>query len=181
MDTIIGAGALQDAGRMGAAALESEPWRAVTALTLHVDAEHAATNVAAAAFCSLLLARRTGLGVSVAVAVAAGAAGNALAYVADPSAVWVGASTAVFGLLGALCAAYRSLALCALSALLCYASHAAGVATAAHVAGWIAGVAVGFLADREHKCGPLGPLGQLVCAFGAAAVVAVCWALALSA
>jgi rhomboid protease GluP len=175
---IIGPGALQDAGRMSAQAFDSSPWRAVTALTLHVDVEHAVANAATALGCTLLLSRRTGLGVSIAVAVVGGALGNVLdAYACAPEVTWVGASTAVFALMGALCVAYRSVAMVLLSAALCYASHAADVHTSVHVCGWFAGVVVGLLADREHK---FSPLAQLACAFGAASLVAVSWSAALA-
>ena len=90
-----------DARRIGA----GEPWRAVTALTLHADLPHALANAASAtvfvgAVCGLL-----GVGLGSATVLASGALGNlANAWVRGGDHHSVGASTAVFGAVGLLCA-----------------------------------------------------------------------------
>ncbi len=88
-----------DAARM----LQGEWWRAVTALTLHADAEHVAANAVAAAVFVGAVARRIGPALAVWLTFAAGVAGNALtALVLRDGHVSVGASTAVFAALGTL-------------------------------------------------------------------------------
>ncbi len=88
-----------DAKRM----MAGEWWRAVTALTLHADAPHVLGNAVASALLLTVACRQLGPGVGLWLLLLAGAGGNALtaaAHGADH--VSVGASTAVFGALGAL-------------------------------------------------------------------------------
>jgi membrane associated rhomboid family serine protease len=83
--------------------LGGEPWRAVTALTLHADAAHALGNAVAGALFFSGVFRVFGLGVGGLLVLAAGAGGNALnAWLHQSGHVAVGASTAVFGALGLL-------------------------------------------------------------------------------
>lgn len=159
IDHLIGPGAMQHAGLMSSAALDSEPWRCVTALTLHADTAHATANAVGLGSFGLVSARRSGLGVSVLVAVVGGALGNALdAYALAPSYTWIGASTAVFALAGAAAALYRSIALLALGVALVIASHAVDVNTGAHACGLLAGLALGLFVrtdDGEPTSAPL--------------------------
>lgn len=87
----------------------SQPWRAVTALTLHADSVHVIGNVISGAIFASAVDRRLGPGVSALAVLVAGAAGNAA------NAAWhhaigegfhgsIGASTAVFGAVGLLAA-----------------------------------------------------------------------------
>ncbi len=85
--------------------VSGEPWRAVTALTLHSDLTHALGNAFSCAVFASLLMRRYGAGAGAALLLASGALGNWL------TAEWheshhrsVGASTALFGAIGALAA-----------------------------------------------------------------------------
>ncbi|MFO0756124.1 MAG: rhomboid family intramembrane serine protease [Byssovorax sp.] len=89
--------------------LTSEPWRAVTALTLHADSVHVLGNVISGSVFGSALHRRLGAGATALGVVASGAVGNLL------NALWhqrvtgqdhasIGASTAVFGLVGLLAA-----------------------------------------------------------------------------
>lgn len=88
------------AGRMG-----SEPWRAVTALTLHVDAVHVAGNAVATAMLLPAVAERFGPGLAGLLLVVGGAAANLLGALAhDPRHSAVGASTATFAAIGILTA-----------------------------------------------------------------------------
>ena len=85
--------------------LNGEPWRAVTALTLHVDLLHVMGNVIATALLLPPIIRRLGPGIGLALALLSGAGGNLLAaWVQGPRHVAVGASTATFGALGILAA-----------------------------------------------------------------------------
>ncbi len=83
--------------------LEGEYWRALTALTLHSGLGHLMSNALWGALFLALAGETMGAGVAALLAVASGALGNAL------NAVWqgeghasLGASTAVFGVLGVL-------------------------------------------------------------------------------
>ena len=83
-----------------------EWWRTATALTLHADAAHVGGNAALGGIALTALARRLGPAAAAWVALGAGVAGNALTAAAHRRGfVSVGASTAVFGLLGALAGA----------------------------------------------------------------------------
>ena len=85
--------------------LNGEPWRAVTALTLHVDLLHVLGNTIATALLLPPIVRRLGPGIGLALVLLAGAAANLLgAWVQGPQHVAVGASTATFGALGILAA-----------------------------------------------------------------------------
>lgn len=89
--------------------LGGEPWRVVTALTLHADLAHVVSNMVAGALFLAGVFRVFGFGAGAALVLASGALGNALnaSLRSSPHSV-VGASTAVFGALGLL--AGRSLA-----------------------------------------------------------------------
>jgi membrane associated rhomboid family serine protease len=81
----------------------SDPWRAVTALTLHADPAHALGNALAGALFFTLWLRVFGPGIGVALVLAAGTLGNVMnAGLHASSHVSVGASTAVFGAIGLL-------------------------------------------------------------------------------
>jgi membrane associated rhomboid family serine protease len=94
---------LADAGRM----LHGELWRAATALTLHADPAHVASNAVVGGAFLILLARRAGSGTAWLLAVLAGALGNLLnavvhAVLGGPGHLSMGFSTAVFGAAGVL-------------------------------------------------------------------------------
>ena len=85
--------------------IDGEWWRAVTALTLHVDASHLLGNLVFGSVFLLLLAQRTGAGAAWLFMIAAGAAGNVVNAVLQPAAhSSIGASTAIFAGLGLLTA-----------------------------------------------------------------------------
>ncbi len=90
-----------DAGRM----LEYGEWyRGITALTLHADIGHLAGNLAGGALFAFFLMRVLGGGLSWLLILGAGALGNTLNVLvrAEAAHLSVGASTAVFGALGAI-------------------------------------------------------------------------------
>jgi len=82
----------------------NEPWRAITALTLHADLSHLLGNVALGGVVLAFLASQTGGGGAWFLALTTGALanyGNALTH--DGGHRFVGFSTAVFGVIGCLC------------------------------------------------------------------------------
>ena len=83
--------------------LGGEPWRVVTALTLHADVGHVVGNAVAGSLFLAGVFRVFGLGAGCALVLAAGAFGNTLnAALRGSEHIVVGASTAVFGALGLL-------------------------------------------------------------------------------
>ena len=83
--------------------LSDEPWRVVTALTLHADLVHVLGNAAATAVLLGPLAQRLGVGAALVLTLLAGAVGNVLsAMVHESTHASIGASTATFGVIGAL-------------------------------------------------------------------------------
>ena len=179
-----------------AAMLAGQWWRAATALCLHADPAHLFGNAACGALFLCLLCRETGVGLGFAVTLAAGVAGNVLKVVIQgPGMHFLGASTAVFGALGALggarlasrwppLSARRSApagAVLMLLAMLGAGSEEGGaVDLAGHLFGFAAGavfgLVTGFLVERRGRPGPVAQAG-----FGLAAGVALvaAWELAL--
>jgi membrane associated rhomboid family serine protease len=175
------------------ALLGGEPWRAVTALTLHVDAAHVVSNALAAAVFLGWLGQRIGSGVAVAGVLAAGALGNLA------NALWhggghrsVGASTALFGALGILSGleagrrwfsgirvARAWLPLAAGLALLAMLGTGRGSDMGAHVFGLLAGALIGVAASRFAD-GPSRGANQALAWAGASAAIAAAWWQALS-
>lgn len=92
------------AGRLDAGAvLAGELWRAVTALTLHVELAHLGGNLAFGAFFGYFLARYVGSGVgAIAVLFAASGANLVNTWIQGVPHRSIGASTAVFAALGLL-------------------------------------------------------------------------------
>ena len=83
-----------------------EWWRPVTALTLHADFGHLVANLVAGIFATLALAQRIGGAKSILATLGAGTLGNVFATLIrfQSPILSIGASTAVFGVLGVLCA-----------------------------------------------------------------------------
>jgi membrane associated rhomboid family serine protease len=76
-------------------------WRSITALGLHADALHLASNLAFGAVFGVMLAQSIGVGLCWLAFLVTGAAGNWLnAWLQPPSHASIGASTAIFGMLG---------------------------------------------------------------------------------
>ena len=178
--------------------LHGEPWRVVTALTLHVDFPHVLAN---ALFLVLFLPpvlRRLGGGVGGLAFLFSGIAGNflsALFYGTDHRAV--GASTAVFGAVGILsalavgqrarmirhCRGGRGrvwLPLGAALALLAMLGAGRRSDLAAHLFGLLSGVAIGALLAVAFPR-RAGAAAQAVCGALAAALLVAAWIAALGA
>lgn len=169
-----------------------EPWRAVTALTLHADVVHVLGNAVATAVLVPPLVQRLGLGAALCLMLFAGAIGNVLsALVHDPRHVAIGASTATFGIIGAL-AALRLLpspaaggmrrrgwvVLAAALLLLAMLGTAPRADVVAHAFGLVAGGALGLAAGALLKSPPRAAVQWALGALSAL-VVAGAWGLAL--
>jgi membrane associated rhomboid family serine protease len=177
------------------AILDGELWRSVTALTLHSDVLHVLANALSICLFATLLFRSVGPGVGTLVVLAAGASGNllnALLHMRDH--VSVGASTAVFGSIGALCGLQfarrwrvRRLRLRRGGAWLPLAAGlgllamigTAGERTdiSAHFLGLVCGVPFG--AGASLLVGPPRPIAQSLSLAVSALSVVLAWALAL--
>jgi membrane associated rhomboid family serine protease len=94
------------AGRLDAGAvLAGEWWRTVTALTLHIELAHLGGNLVFGTFFGYFVGRYLGNGIGWLAVLLSAAAANALnAWVQAPSHRSIGASTAVFAMLGLLVA-----------------------------------------------------------------------------
>jgi membrane associated rhomboid family serine protease len=177
-------------GRMDAARmLEGQWWRPLTALTLHVDADHLLANVAFGAFFTYFVGRYLGGGIGWIAILSAGTLGNVLnGWLAGPEHRSIGASTAVFGALGLLTAYTwrrgfprgtsfrgRVAPLIAGIALLAY-TGTAGENTdlGAHLLGFVVGLGMGFAAARVMV--PASARVQLTAGGCAWLLVAATWA-----
>ncbi len=132
-----------------AAILRGEWWRSVTALTLHADAAHAAGNAVLGGLLLALLARSVGPGMASALMLLSGVAGTlAAAGLTRHDFVSIGASTAVFGALGALAALPREdrrawMPLAGGLALLAFLGTSKRADLAGHLCGFLSGVLAG--------------------------------------
>ncbi len=170
-----------------------EPWRAVTALTLHVDGVHVLGNSVATVLLVAALVARVGPGVGLALFVLTGALANLVAAAAHGGGhVAVGASTATFGALGLLAALqfWRPSPLftprtrrwtipVATLLLLAMLGASANADVLAHGAGVATGMGVGFLGALRRR-GPAGSLIQAASGLGALTVVVLAWLLAFT-
>ena len=174
-------------GAVIAGLMRAEPWRAVTALTLHLDVAHVVGNAVATAVLLPALGARLGAGVALLLTLLAGATGNVFAAMAHaPGHAAVGASTATFAALGML----GALRLCSGAAgehrrwklwmapaasllLLVLLGAGRGADVLAHVMGFASGAAVGFVAAVPRQ--PVGPRVQWTLGVLTAVIVAVCW------
>jgi len=180
------------AGRLVAGRVQAgEWWRAVTALTLHADVAHLAGNAVVAAVVVSALCRTVGVGLGLWLVLLAGAGGNLLAAAwRPPAATSIGASTAVFGAIGALGAlAYARrrqgrgpgrrpwVAVAASLALLALLGSDKRADLPAHLAGLVCGLAAGAAAAPLPRP---GPTVQRALTLTAAAALAAAWLRALS-
>lgn len=175
---------------------DGEWWRTLTALGLHADLGHLASNLAFGSFLGLLLAQHLGGGLAWLAILLGGALGNALNALLHPAAhTAVGASTAIFAALGILAAlTWRRRASLRRSGLRRWLPLAAGVMLLAylgfggeridiggHIAGFAAGTAFGvglaYAGDRV----PQGASAQRAFGVAALALFALAWLLALRA
>ena len=174
--------------------LHGEPWRAVTALTLHADVVHALSNAVGVSVFLGALTSTLGTGVGCALLLTAGAIGNLLnAYFHGDGHVSLGASTAVFGAVGVLAAlavvtrrrqegwnrrgAWLPVA-AALALLAILGTGGQRVDVWAHLFGLLAGGALGACLVPLAPQAP-GPSRQWVFGSATVAVLVCSWVLAL--
>ncbi|MCM2311819.1 MAG: rhomboid family intramembrane serine protease [Steroidobacteraceae bacterium] len=184
-----------DAGALVAGPTRAgEIWRAVTALTLHLDVGHLLANLGFGVVFGLLAGQLFGAGIAWATVLLAASAANLLnAFIQPATHSSVGASTAVFATLGLLAAyswwrrrdqgdrwAYRWAPLVAGVILLGF-TGAGGERT--DVLAHLTGFAMGALAGVAHAtiAVPRGRAAQWLAGLVASAVLVGAWVLALSA
>ena len=175
---------------------EQEPWRAVTALTLHVDQAHLLSNLLFGVGIGTVVSSMFGAGVGWASILGAGAVGNYLEMLlAPPDHRAVGASTAVFAALGMLSGfgwrrqwtlrerwMYRWAPLiagaCLLTLLGVGSEH---VDVLGHLSGFTAGVALGWIYARSGMPRSRHARVQWIAGTAALLVIAGAWITALTA
>lgn len=171
-----------------------EPWRAMTALTLHVDAFHVAGNAVATAVLLPAVVQRLGPGCGLTLVLLAGTVANLVGAIAHgPRYVAVGASTATFGAVGILAAlrlfpapaAARTrwrpwIVLVASVVLLAILGAGRGADVLGHAFGLLAGGVLG-LATGAALRRPPAPVVQWLLVVAATMAVVGCWRLALTA
>jgi membrane associated rhomboid family serine protease len=169
--------------------MTAEPWRAVTALTLHLDAAHAAGNAVAIAVVLPAVGQRFGAGVGVWLVLLGGAAGNLLAALLHaPGHMAAGASTAIFAAFGILGAArvFRAAGeerrwkpwtvLAASLALLALLGTSRSADVLAHGTGFLSGAIVGLGGAAVLR--PFGRAVQWTLGLLTVLTVIGCWLLA---
>jgi membrane associated rhomboid family serine protease len=172
-----------------------EWWRAVTALTLHADLGHLASNLFAGCVLGLLVAQLLGPGLAWLAILLTGALGNALnALPVSAAHTSIGASTGVFAALGLLAALmWRQGGSGWTRGLRAWLPLAAGVMLlsflgfggervdfGAHVAGFAIGVAAGAVLFVALPRVPRGRPAQWACGLAALALLAASWLAALT-
>ena len=192
-------------GRADAHLLFSEPWRMVTALTLHADSQHVLGNVISGGIFGSTVSRRLGPGGALLAILSGGALGNAanaLVHLRGGH-LSIGASTAVFAAVGVLAGVQTILLLSrrgeprrhklraidlagplagGLALLGSLGSGGANTDLGAHGFGFAAGVLIGLaVAWSMNKRGDDKPSRWLQLALGSAAILILSgsWAVAL--
>jgi rhomboid protease GluP len=176
------------------AGVRGEWWRAVTALTLHLDQEHLLGNVLFGAVAGVAASRLLGPGVAWASILGAAAMANYAEILVTPiTHRAVGASTAVFAALGILSGMawrqrltlrerlwYRWAPLIAgISLLTLLGAGSAHVDVLGHALGFLFGLCVGWVFVRRGVANNRDPRVQLIAGIGAVLLVCAAWAFAL--
>jgi membrane associated rhomboid family serine protease len=186
-----------DAGALVAGEVQrGELWRAITALTLHLDVAHLVANLGFGMLFGHFAGQLLGPGVAWASVVCAAATANlCTALVQTPAHSSAGASTAVFATLGLLAAygwrqrhsmaerrAYRYAPIVAGIALLAFLG-VGGERTdvLAHLAGFVTGVVAGWWHGRASRRELPGGRWQLLLGLGTVVLVVGAWWIALAA
>lgn len=184
------------AGRMHAGdALSGELYRAVTALTLHVDLGHLISNLAFGSVFGFLVGRILGGGIGWLTIVSAGAIGNLMNAMAQaPDHASIGASTAVFAALGVMVAhAMRPAEDIQERRLQRWSPLIGGLImlgmtgtgdertdVGAHFAGFIAGLAMGWFACRLPEKSLANPSVQIAAGAATVVIVIAAWCFAIA-
>jgi membrane associated rhomboid family serine protease len=167
--------------------LHGEPWRVLTALTLHADLGHAVGNAAAGWFLLDAIARRVGPAWAAWLGLCAGLLGYAAtAGIARTGYFSIGASTAVFGALGGLTALQLLsrrrkgwIIIGAGVALLAMMGTGEKSDLLAHLFGFLSGAGLGLVAGLSQREAPARTWSQGALALAALLPLAAAWALAL--
>lgn len=174
--------------------MSGEVWRTVTALTLHLDEGHLASNIVFGILFGYLAGRTLGGGVAWLSIVIAGALGNlANAFVQPPEHNSIGASTAVFAALGILVADALRIRKSTRESLLHRWSPIVGgimllsfigvgggrVDVIAHVTGFLAGLIIGWTSSRIPQRWLASRRVQQAAGIATLALVAIAWGIAL--
>lgn len=183
------------AGRLDVGAVRSgEWWRAVTALTLHVDAPHLFANVGFGAVFGTLVAREMGGGFGWLMILIGGIAGNLMnVAVQRPTHTAIGASTAVFAALGLLAAylwtarrlirnTWARRGTPVVGAVIMLAWFGTGderTDIVAHLTGFLAGFGIGAVLGRMLRPGQPGAARQWICGGLSVAVLGLAWGFAV--
>ena len=186
---------LRSIGRMHAASVVAgQWWRAVTALTLHVDVAHLASNIAFGALFGYMAARLLGGGIAWLAIVLAGTLGNLVnGYVQEPDHSSIGASTAVFAALGILVAhALRDITdrdrllrrwKPLIGGIVLLALTGVGgerTDVVAHVTGFLAGLLIGWASCRLRETWLANSTLQTVAATLAMSIIVIAWSIAIA-
>jgi membrane associated rhomboid family serine protease len=183
-----------DAGRV----VDGEWWRAVTALTLHADLGHLASNIVFGGFFGLYVGRYLGAGAGWAAILAGGVIGNLVnAGIQPASHLAIGASTSVFAALGLLSAytwrrgffkntPWRERIAPVTAAIFLLAFTGTGTGTGsdnvdvmAHLTGFVSGFGIGVWLAASRL--PEGERAQRIIAIASAGFVVVSWLTAFNA
>jgi len=169
-----------------------EWWRTATALTLHADSIHLFSNVVFGTPFLILLAQRLGLGLTLSATLLSGMLGNFMNVLyREPGYASLGFSTAMFGIVGLLCAdiairtptqGFRRVVLpvaAGVAVLALLGAEGRNIDYAAHIfgllAGFMVGPAVSFMVRHDNAL----PRSLEILSGGAALLLlALCWALA---
>ncbi len=171
--------------------LDGEWWRLVTALTLHADWQHLLGNLLIGGVFIACLCRDLGSGPAWSLTLASGVLGNlANAWLQSPGHRSVGASTAIFGVVGLLAAISlvrhrhhlrlrRRWPLPVASALALLAMLGAGgdnTDIGAHLFGFLAGLVLGGFAESAlERFGRPGTAGNALLALASVGLVVTAW------
>lgn len=168
---------------------EGQWWRLVTALTLHADLTHLLGNLMIGGVFIILLCRELGSGLAWSLLLSTGILGNLLnAWLQSPAHLSIGASTAVFGVVG-LMAAISSVRYrhhlqrrwyipisAGLSLLVILGTEGRNTDLGAHLFGFGFGTVLGFLTENyTGKFGRPGQLLNILLASASAGVVLLAW------
>lgn len=185
-------------GLIAGAVREGEVWRSLTALCLHGDAAHVVGNMVFGGFFGYLAGQYLGSGVAGLMIVVTASVGNLLnAFVQDAGHRSIGASTAVFAALGLVAASVWSISrrfslswarrwspVVGAVALLAFTGTGdEQTDIVAHLTGFLAGGAGGFLLWQIRRLQPLAGAGaraQAIPGAGALIALALAWIVALA-
>lgn len=174
--------------------LNGQWWRLITALTLHADWLHLASNLAIGGIFIIFLGYELGSGLSWSLLICSGMLGNlANAYMQPVTHNSVGASTAVFGAVGILAAIslvrYRHQlqrrwplpVAAALALLALLGTEGKNTDLGAHLFGFVFGIGLGLIAEYlVGKCGRPGRALNALLVLASLAAVVLAWCAALN-